>query len=116
MPDPQKTSKKGPTPEFRAQAGKGRPKGIPNKTTATMKEAIAAVYEKLQRDEAKKAGDHTETHAHFAAWAKDNPTEFYRIAAKLLPLQLSTGDADGDGSGQPGILIQFVKTDAPSSD
>jgi hypothetical protein len=92
--------------------GPGRPKGMPNKTTSTMKEAIAAVYEKLQRDKAKEDGDHTETHAHFANWAKDHPTEFYRIAAKLLPLQLSTGDDDGDG-GPAGILIKFVKTDEP---
>jgi hypothetical protein len=91
--------------------GPGRPKGVPNKTTATMKEAIAAVYDKLQRDKAREDGDHTETHAHFAEWAKDHPTEFYRIAAKLLPLQLSTGDG-GDG-GQTGILIKFVKTDEP---
>lgn len=92
----------------------GRQKGTPNKTTATMKQAIAMVYEKLQRDEARKdrtAGDH----GHFAKWAKDHPTEFYKIAAKLLPLQIGGVD-DGDGDKGPApILVRFVKTDAPGA-
>lgn len=76
---PQKTGQKGrQTPEFRAQAGKGRPKGVKNKTTLAMKEAISSVYADLQADA---GGDH----AHFKGWAQLNPTEFYKIAARLIP-------------------------------
>jgi hypothetical protein len=40
---PQKTSTKGPNAAFRAQAGKGRPKGVKNKVTADVR-ALAGEY------------------------------------------------------------------------
>lgn len=64
----------------------GREAGTPNKTTASMKAAIQSVYDKLQ-DAA--GGDH----GHFLAWAQGEPTEFYKLASKLLPIQVG-GDAD----------------------
>lgn len=64
----------------------GRKKDTPNKTTATMKAAIQAVYDKLQTDTGK-------AHGHFIEWAGENPTEFYKIASKLLPLQV---EVDGE--------------------
>lgn len=63
----------------------GRVKGTPNKTTASMKAAIQAVYDKLQ-DAA--GGDH----AHFLNWAQTEQTEFYKLAAKLLPIQIAGDD------------------------
>lgn len=71
-----KTAKRPPN------AGKGRKKGVPNKTTAAFKEAIVAVYADLQAET-------DAEHGHFFAWAKDAPTEFYKLAAKLLPLQVN---------------------------
>lgn len=64
----------------------GRQKGTPNKTTATMKTAIMSVYERLQAG----TGD---PHGHFLKWAEDTPTEFYKLASKLLPIQLA-GDEE----------------------
>ena len=90
-------------------AGKGRKKGVPNKTTATMKQAIAAVYVALQKDHAADNGLPGD-HEHFTQWAKDNATEFYKIAAKLLPLQI-TGDEGGPI--QAAVSVAFVKTDVP---
>src|SRR5205085_11034517 len=66
-------------------AGKGRKKGVPNKTTAIMKDAITAVYADLQES----VEDVDNANAHFLQWAKDNATEFYKLASKLIPIQLS---------------------------
>ena len=63
--------------------GPGRPAGAQNRTTLVMKHAIAQVFEDLQ---AKHEGEGA--YPHFLAWAEGNPTDFYRIAAKLIPVQL----------------------------
>src|SRR5688500_16353273 len=70
---------------------RGRPRGSPNKTTVVLRTAIAAVFEDLQEGHKGKGA-----YPHFLAWAKENPTEFYRIAARQLPLQVeATGRAIG---------------------
>lgn len=55
--------------------GPGRPKGSENKLTRTVKEAVELAFNELQDDK-----DHK-----LVAWAKKNPTDFYKIAAKLIP-------------------------------
>jgi hypothetical protein len=67
-------------------AGRGRPKGSPNKTTALMKDAIAAVYSDLQEQFPER------DHGHFFTWASTYPTEFYKLASKLIPLQVAGED------------------------
>ncbi len=62
-------------------AGRGRKKGEINKTTAAMKTAIMHVYAALQDKTGKE-------HGHFIDWAEGNPTDFYKIASKLIPVQL----------------------------
>ena len=57
----------------------GRPAGIPNKLTTTVKETVLAVFNELQEDPEVK----------LSAWAKKEPTEFYRIAAKLIPTEVN---------------------------
>ncbi len=56
----------------------GRQVGTPNKVTAIFKDAVRTVYEDIGGNEA------------FAAWAKENPTEFYRIAARLIPTEMAS--------------------------
>lgn len=56
-------------------AGKGRKAGVPNKLTKTVKEAFEAAFASAQKLPGVKLED----------WMKDNPTEFYKIAAKLIP-------------------------------
>jgi len=56
----------------------GRQVGTPNKVTAIFKDAVRTVYEDIGG------------HAAFAAWAKENPTEFYRIASRLIPTEMVT--------------------------
>lgn len=57
---------------------KGRPKGIPNKTTKVVRETFERVFTQLQE------GDDT----NLKAWASKNPTEFYKLSTKLIPLQV----------------------------
>lgn len=56
----------------------GRPKGTPNKITRTVRETVLAVFTDLQAD----------PKANLKAWAKEEPTEFYRIASKLIPTEV----------------------------
>ena len=65
------------------QPGPGRPRGSLNRTTVIMRDAVTAVFADLQADHKGKG-----EHPHFLAWAKENPGEYYRIAAKLMPQQL----------------------------
>jgi hypothetical protein len=63
----------------RGNAGKGRPKGAPNKTTAAVKDMI------LQALNNKGGVDYLERQA------EANPTAFLTLVGKVIPLQL-TGD------------------------
>lgn len=56
-------------------AGPGRPKGVPNKLSAQVKENVVHVFE--QMGGVKK----------MAAWAELNQTEFYKLYARLLPTE-----------------------------
>jgi len=71
--------------------GPGRPKGSLNQTTVAMRTAIARVFADMQQ---RHGGEGP--YPHFLEWAEANPTEFYRIAARQLPVPLeATGQAIG---------------------
>lgn len=57
----------------------GRQAGTPNKITKTVKETVLAAFNELQQD----------PKVNILAWAKQEPTEFYKIAAKLIPQDLN---------------------------
>lgn len=67
-----------PSPRFE-KGNPGRQTGTPNKTTKLVKEVFAEVFTKLQSDKS----------ANLWAWGKENPTEFYKLASKLIPAQVS---------------------------
>ena len=74
-------------------AGKGNPKtggrkrGVTNKTTALLKDAV------LQAAEA--AGDKGGMVGYLATQAKHNPTAFMPLLGRVLPLQNAANDDDG---------------------
>ena len=80
--------------------GKGRVKGVPNKTTTLAKNAIADAAEKLGG---------TNRIVEWAKEAPENERMFWgTIYPKLLPLQL-TGGGPGDASLFPGkMIVEFV--------
>jgi hypothetical protein len=58
----------------------GRQLGTPNKITTAFKQAVQIVYDDIGG------------HAAFAAWARDNQTDFYRIASRLIPTEITSLD------------------------
>lgn len=65
-----------PNPNLAAVRPKGRKPGQVNKTTASMKEAFREAFDELGGAPA------------LAKWAEKNPGEFYKLASKLIPVQL----------------------------
>lgn len=63
-------------------AGKGRPKGVPNKSTAAIKDMIIKALDKVGGVD------------YLVDQAEENPTAFMGLIGKVLPLQL-TGEGDG---------------------
>lgn len=56
----------------------GRKPGAQNKLTLTVKQGFEIAFEQLQK------GDNA-----LERWAEKNPTEFYRLASKLIPSQIN---------------------------
>lgn len=67
-------------------AGKGRVKGVPNKTTALLKDAILKAAEQ--------AGDKDGLIGYLTTQAKANPGPFMALLGKVLPMQV-TGEDGG---------------------
>lgn len=61
------------------KGNKGKPKGATNKLTKSVKEAFEIAFNQLQDD----------SDANLAEWAKNNTTEFYKLAAKLIPTSVN---------------------------
>lgn len=61
----------------------GRQLGTPNRITTAFKDAVRIVYEDIGG------------HAAFATWARENPMEFYKIAARLIPTEIAARDGGG---------------------
>jgi hypothetical protein len=60
----------------------GRQAGVPNRLTTHFREAVHYVYSDMGGHEA------------FSKWAKENQTEFYRIAARLIPTEMRENGED----------------------
>ena len=63
----------------------GRTKGTPNKLTTSIKEAFVVVFDLLQGNK----------EANLETWAKENPTEFYKLISKLIPTDVKA-QVDGE--------------------
>jgi hypothetical protein len=76
--------------------GPGRPKGVPNKATALLKDAI------LKATETAGGGEPDGLVNYLVAQAKQNPVAFMTLLGKVLPLQVS-GEKGGN------IIVEIVK-------
>ena len=70
----------------RGEPGPGRPKGIPNKTTALLKDAI------LQA--ATLAGGKEGLVGYLRAQAEKNSAPFLALLGRVLPMQITDGDGE----------------------
>lgn len=64
-------------------AGKGRKKGVPNKLTKSARDAFQLAFEQ--------SGGFTA----LTEWAKANKTEFYKLYARLIPVEHVGEGGDG---------------------
>ena len=65
----------------------GRKKGSLNKSTVAIREAVLSVFADMQATTGRENG-------HFLDWALGNSTDFYKLSARLLPMQV-TGENGG---------------------
>jgi hypothetical protein len=82
----------------------GRQKGTPNKTTAAIREAMLQVFADLQ---ARAGGEN----GHLLEWASGNATDFYKLTARMLPLQVT-----GEDGGPVITRIELVAATADNID
>jgi len=77
----------------KGKAGPGRPKGVPNKTTAMLKDAVL--------EAAAKAGGKAGLVGYLQRQADDNPTAFLSLLGKAMPLQVQ-------GTGENGAIVNEI--------
>lgn len=78
----------------------GRQKGTPNKLTKSAREAFQLAFESLNRPGSKHA---------LSTWARKNPTEFYKLYARLIPVE-HVGEG---GEGPIATVVKHVYENAP---
>jgi hypothetical protein len=84
-------------------AGKGRVKGVPNKTTALLKDAILKAAEG--------AGGKEGLIGYLQQQAKKNPGPFMALLGKVLPMQV-TGDPENPIAPDHTVHVVFVEAEA----
>jgi len=84
-------------PKAAGNRGKGRKKGVPNKTTKQVKDALEGALNAEEGAE-----------AFFIQLRKDNPVAFANIVSKLIPIQV---DADVKGQIDKNVTVTIVRAD-----
>ena len=95
MSEPVKKTPRKPTGAAALGAGPGRPKGVPNKLTRTVKEAIEAAFQGVGGAE------------YLMRQAEENPQAFLTLLGKIIPAQVQQEVTNPDGSLKPQV-IQIV--------
>ena len=99
MSEPKKTAARKPP-----NAGKGRKKGTPNRTTALLKDAILRAAEE--------AGGKEGLTGYLKEQATKNSGPFMALLGKVLPMQVS-GDPDNRAALNHRVVIEFIQGNAP---
>lgn len=83
--------------------GSGRKPGVPNKISATVKQNVINVFDRLGGED------------HMTMWAAENPNQFYNIFAKLMPTQSELGTIEGQDS-PINVTLKFIKPEDVNRD
>src|SRR5437867_554272 len=90
--------------------GAGRKPGVPNRFTGAFREAVLLAYNTIGG------------HQSFSQWATQNQTEFYKIAARLIPVELHSEDKQivvivdrGCSRMEPPIDVPAIEHQPPAS-
>lgn len=78
----------------------GRVKGTQNKVTTAFKEAVLEAFHQMGGAAA------------LLTWGRDNQTEFYKIAARLIPVESAVKMTDGNG-GPVQVTFQVIGAQRP---
>lgn len=90
--DSVKKTKRKPTGAAAMGAGPGRPKGIPNKLTKSIKEAIEVAFNGVGGAE------------YLMRQADENPQAFMTLLGKIIPAQIQNEITNPDGSLKPAVI------------
>ena len=83
-------------PKNKGNAGKGRQKGTPNKTTAAVKDMLMQALSELNGSE------------YFLEQARENPAAFMSLVGKLIPTEVKNQLTGADGGPvQHAIKVKF---------
>lgn len=74
----------------------GRKKGTPNKVTTAFKEAVLDAFNQMGGTDA------------LLTWGMQNQTEFYKIAARLIPAESSVAVSGADG-GPVAVTFRVIQ-------
>jgi hypothetical protein len=88
--------------------GRGRPPGTPNKTTATLKEAILLAAETVGKDGKGDRG----LQGYLETLAMLDPKAFSALLGKVLPLQVVGSGPEGEH--RHAVRVEFVAANPPA--
>lgn len=77
----------------------GRKEGSQNKLTKTVKEVFTNVFSELQDNE----------HVNLKVWGEKNPTEFYKLCAKLIPAAV---DLEAKVAVNTPVIIDWIQNNS----
>jgi hypothetical protein len=92
-----KKTKRKPTGAAALGAGPGRPKGVSNKLTRTIRESIEAAFQGVGGPE------------YLMRQAEENPQAFMTLLGKIIPAQVHQEITNPDGSLKPQVIQIIAK-------